>query len=80
MSWPFILYLNQVINATVKIYMIFHLSKQKWTNRGNQSSGGGSGFAETLKSGFAKFQMVTAILTFLTAILTYVGLIEMQFG
>ncbi len=80
MSWPFILYLNQVINATVKIYMIFHLSKQKWSNRGNQSSGGGSGFVETLKSGFAKFQMATAILTFLTAILIYVGLIEMPFG
>ncbi|MCJ8320632.1 MAG: glycosyltransferase family 2 protein [Colwellia sp.] len=38
MSYPAILYLNQLINASVKVYCIFRLSKQKWSNRGNQSS------------------------------------------
>ena len=36
--YPWILYFNQLINASVKVYCIFRLSKQKWTNRGNQSS------------------------------------------
>ena len=80
MSWPFILYLNQVINASVKIYMIFHLSKQKWSNRGNQSSGDGSGLIETAKNTFAKFQLLTAVSAFLMLIMIYVGLIESPFG
>jgi len=68
-----------VINASVKIYMVFHLSKQKWSNRGNQSSGGGAGMIETLKNGTAMFQLVTAVGTFLTLIMMYVGLIETPF-
>ncbi|MFY0616670.1 MAG: glycosyltransferase [Shimia sp.] len=79
MTWPFILYLNQVINASVKIYMIFHLSKQKWSNRGNQSAGGDAGFLDQLRSGFAKFQMVTAVACFLTVMMIFVGLIDVPF-
>ncbi|MGR3713385.1 MAG: glycosyltransferase [Shimia sp.] len=79
MSWPFILYLNQIINASVKIFMIFHLSKQKWSNRGNQSSGGGDGWVERVKNGFAKFQLVTAAGVFLVALMAYVGLIDLPF-
>lgn len=80
MSWPVILYLNQVINASVKIYMIFHLSKQKWANRGNQSVGEGGGRIEAYKSMIAKFQLATAVSAFLMIILIYMGLIEMPFG
>ena len=79
MTWPFILYLNQVINASVKIYMIFHLSKQKWSNRGNQSSGDGDGLLERLRNSFAKFQLVTAVTGFLTLLMIYVGLIDLPF-
>jgi len=39
MAYPLILYFNQLINAGVKVYCLFRLSKQRWTNRGNQSSG-----------------------------------------
>lgn len=38
LSYPLILYLNQLINASVKVYCIFRLSKQNWANRGGQSS------------------------------------------
>lgn len=79
LTWPFILYLNQVINASVKIYMIFHLSKQKWSNRGNQSSETGTGLIETSKNGFAKFQLLTTLSAFLMLIMMYVGLIEVPF-
>ncbi len=75
LSWPFILYLNQVINASVKIFMIFHLSKQKWSNRGNQSAGAGEGFVARLQNAIAKAQLVTAVLTFLTVMSIYIGLI-----
>ncbi len=33
------LYANQLLNAVVKVYMMWRLAKQKWTNRGNQKQG-----------------------------------------
>ena len=71
LSWPFILYFNQFINAGVKIYMIFHLSKQKWSNRGNQSAGEGTGWKER----FALFQLFTAVSVFVTGLAVYAGVL-----
>ncbi|MEM8553766.1 MAG: glycosyltransferase [Pseudomonadota bacterium] len=79
LSWPFILYLNQVINASVKIFMIFHLSKQKWSNRGNQSAGNGDDWFAKLQNGTAKFQLVTAVLTFVTLLSLYIGVLPHPF-
>lgn len=79
LTWPFILYLNQVINASVKIFMIFHLSKQKWSNRGNQAAGGGTGWIAWLQNTVAKVQLVIAVATFLTLIALYVGLLPAPF-
>ena len=33
------LYVNQLVNAVVKVYMLWRLAKQKWANRGNQKQG-----------------------------------------
>ncbi len=79
MSWPFILYFNQIINASVKVFMIFHLSKQKWSNRGNQSSGAGVGLIASLQNATAKFQLVTAVSGFFLLVAVYVGLIPNPF-
>ena len=79
LSWPIILYVNQIINASVKIYMLFHLSKQRWANRGNQESGDGVGGIEMAKSGIAKFQLGTALMTFLTAVGILTGLLPSPF-
>ena len=44
LNFVWALYANQLVNAAVKVYMIWRLSKQKWTNRGNQKAGfAGSG-------------------------------------
>lgn len=75
LSWPFVLYFNQLINASVKIYMIFHLSKQKWSNRGNQSAGAGQGWTAVLQNTMAKFQLVTTVLLFVTGLAVYIGLL-----
>ena len=71
LSWPFILYFNQFINAGVKIYMIFHLSKQKWSNRGNQTAGEGTGWKER----FALFQLFTAVSVFVASLAVYAGVL-----
>ncbi|MCF6200269.1 MAG: glycosyltransferase family 2 protein [Hyphomicrobiaceae bacterium] len=43
LSFPLLLYFNQIINSIVKVYALFRLSKQRWSNRGNQKSGFTSG-------------------------------------
>lgn len=80
MSWPLILYLNQIINASVKIFMIYHLSKQKWSNRGSQSAGNGEGWIETSKNVIAKVQMLTAVACFVLALSFYSGLLPLPFS
>ncbi|KNG93086.1 glycosyltransferase [Pseudaestuariivita atlantica] len=75
LSWPVILYLNQVINASVKIFMIFHLSKQKWSNRGNQSAGDG----QRLQGYVAKFQLVTTVTGFVYGLALYSGVADLPF-
>jgi glycosyltransferase Alg8 len=79
LSWPFILYLNQVINASVKIFMIFHLSKQKWSNRGNQSSGNETGRMAKLQNHTAKAQLYIAVSAFLTGLAVYIGILPPPF-
>ena len=53
LSYSWILYLNQFINAAVKVYCIFRLSKQRWSNRGNQSSESGSDLKELARNWMA---------------------------
>ena len=79
LSWPFILYLNQIINASVKVFMIFHLSKQKWSNRGNQTSAAGKGLLAKSQNAMAKLQLVTTAVGFVTALAIYIGLIPSPF-
>lgn len=73
LSWPFILYFNQFINAGVKIYMIFHLSKQKWSNRGNQSAGEGKGLRERI----ALVQLAATFVAFVTGLAVYAGVLPL---
>lgn len=77
LSWPFILYFNQIINAGVKVFMIFHLNKQNWSNRGNQTAGNGTGFVEKMQNAMAKFQLVTTVIAFVTGLAIYIGVIEL---
>lgn len=75
MTWPFILYINQVVNASVKVFMIFHLSKQKWANRGGQSAGGSGSFYGQVQNAVAKLQMVTTVGVFVYGVAMWVGIV-----
>jgi mannuronan synthase len=44
LNYTWALYANQLSNSAVKLYMIWRLPKQRWFNRGNQTSGAGGGF------------------------------------
>lgn len=76
MSYPCILYLNQLINAAVKVYCIFRLSKQKWSNRGNQtSSSEGGEFIENARNTMANWCTTIAVLLLILVTLLYSGLL-----
>jgi len=77
LKWPFILYVNQLLNACVKIFMIFHLSKQRWANRGNQTAKNGTGHIARAQNAIAKFQLLTAVATFVTVIAIMAGYLPM---
>jgi glycosyltransferase Alg8 len=64
MSWPVLLYANQIVNAGVKAYMQFFLHRQTWANRGGQRAGDGSGAGDRVRNAFATYQFVTAVSVF----------------
>lgn len=38
-TFPFFLYVNQLLSAVIKVYILFRLPRQKWKNRGDQQQG-----------------------------------------
>jgi glycosyltransferase Alg8 len=76
LSYPVYLYLNQLLNASVKVYCIFHVSKQRWTNRGDQRAGFGSGGADTLRGAAAKYLTFVSCTGLVILIITYTKLIR----
>lgn len=79
LSWPFVLYFNQIINAGVKIYMLFNLAKQRWFNRGGQSVGSGASRIERFRDQIALFQLVTSVGAFATFLGIYAGILPRPF-
>lgn len=75
-SFPFLLYLNQLLNAIVKVYAIFRLAKQRWTNRGNQSSELGSGRLAAFQLFMARYLTVFYIVVLFMFVAIYAGLME----
>jgi glycosyltransferase Alg8 len=77
LSYSWILYLNQVINASVKVYCIFRLSKQRWSNRGNQSAGmNGESFIETFRNWMASLCTTVAVALLFLSTVHYTNLVD----
>ena len=64
------LYANQLANASIKLYMIWRLPKQRWANRGHQSVGGGH---DRFKEWAAGYLTIVSVLTLLLAGLLATG-------
>lgn len=77
MVFPAILYFNQLINAGVKVYCLFRLSKQRWTNRGDQKSEDGAGLGETLRNAMASYLTLLYVGILVLFVVTYSGLIDL---
>jgi mannuronan synthase len=66
------LYANQLANASIKLYMIWRLPKQRWANRGNQTAGGGQA---RFKEWAAGYLTVVSVLSLILAGLLATGLL-----
>lgn len=75
--FPFILYFNQLINASVKVYCLFRLSKQRWSNRGDQRSADGNGWLEVFRNSMAIYLTTLYISILALAIITYSELLTL---
>jgi mannuronan synthase len=61
LNYVWCLYANQLLNASIKLYMIWHLPQQSWVNRGNQTSGVGHGLLQTMRSSFAFYLTLLSV-------------------
>ncbi|MDP7098457.1 MAG: glycosyltransferase [Rhodospirillales bacterium] len=77
MAFPWMLYFNQLINASVKVYCLFRLSKQRWSNRGDQRSEDGTGLAETLRVAMANYLTLLYVSILCLAVITYSELLDL---
>lgn len=77
MAYPFVLYFNQLINASVKVYSLFRLSKQRWANRGNQGAGFENSLIDRLRNAMAVYLTTLYVAALMLAITMYSNLISL---
>ena len=66
---------NQKMNANVKVYMMWRLSKQKWANRGNQTQGfAGPGWLEMSKNWMATYLTWLSFCSLTLGVMIYTNL------
>lgn len=72
LNYIWCLYTNQLLNAAVKLYMIWRLSKQKWANRGNQKVGFiGEGWIAVAKTGMAIYLTLLSLSALFLSVMLY---------
>ncbi len=68
LSFPFLIYVLQVTNAIIKIYILFRLPRQRWTNRSNSAaiqSTGDKLWIKHLMAGYLTLFYTSALVIFL---------------
>lgn len=76
MSYPFLLYINQMANAAVKVYLLFRLPNQRWANRKDQRYSPAEGLIWAVKNALALYLTVLYLVVFLFGILIYIGVLR----
>lgn len=80
LSFPLLIFVNQLVNASVKVYSLFRLSKQRWANRGNQSAGFSDSFVERLRNWTAAYLTLVATAGLALALLSFAGFVQLPTG
>lgn len=71
------LYANQLLNAAVKVYMMWRLAKQKWANRGNQTQGfSGDDWIVRFRENMASYLTWLTFGSLFIVVMIYTGLLN----
>ena len=77
-TWPFLIYFNQIYGSLVKIYVLSNLSKQKWTRQKTTLKKTGSSFDNWYIEASSKMSFLASLLIFITLIAFIVGALNLQ--
>jgi mannuronan synthase len=71
------LYVNQLVNAGVKLYIMWRLPQQRWANRGNQSAKSASGGVNLmLRRGMAAYLTALSVAGLVVVAILWTGLYQ----
>lgn len=76
LSFPFILYINQLAAAVVKIYILFRLPLQRWANRQDQHLNFDETLKWRLKNLFASYLTIIYVSALFFFVLVYIGVLH----
>jgi len=77
LNYVWTLYANQLLNAGVKVYMLWRLAKQKWANRGNQKQGfSGPGWVARARDAMAAYMTLLSFGSLFLVVMIYTRLVE----
>ena len=76
LNFVWILYVDQLVNASVKVFIIWRLAQQKWANRGDQKAGfAGVGWKIRFQRGMAAYMTVLSVSSLVLATIAYTQVI-----
>ena len=75
-SFPLFLYVNQVVNSVIKVYLLFRPATQRWLNRGDQRAGPSANPLLRFQHAMATYLVVLAVAVFALVIALYIGVIQ----
>lgn len=76
-AWfPILLYVNQLLNASLKLYIWYRLPRQRWSNRGDQRSAMGAGWVAQLREIMASYLTQLSVITLTVIVLAYTELLR----
>ncbi len=76
MSYPFILYTNQIVSSLAKIYIVFRLPIQRWANRNDQKAYHKVSLSWRLKKAFALYLTILYVSVYFFFILLVIGFLK----
>ncbi|MBU2580304.1 MAG: glycosyltransferase family 2 protein [Alphaproteobacteria bacterium] len=78
LGYVWTLYANQLLNAGVKVIMLWRLAQQNWANRGNQKSGiDGGGWVAVAREAMARYLTFVSFAGLFLAAMIYMRLLEL---
>ncbi len=72
--WPVLLYFNQIYGSLIKIYMLSHLNRQKWTRQKTSFASSGTALAAATQRLFSNLTLASSVGALLVVVALLTGL------